>query len=118
MFLFRVGRQILEEDRTVFITFANVWDLLNIFRAVGSGYAVQLHGDVTSMASKAALNKLGFSVDMLGSHFAPVTNTLIPAECESSEAYKQAWSATKAAARRIMSLRLCESEDCKTCTYI
>ena len=41
-----VGRQILEEDRTVFLTFANVWDLLNIFRAVGSGYAVQLHGEL------------------------------------------------------------------------
>ena len=29
-----VGRQIMEEDRTVFLTFANVWNLLNIFRAV------------------------------------------------------------------------------------
>ena len=108
----------MEEDRTVFLTFANVWNLLNIFRAVGSGYAVQLHGDVTFKASKAALNKLGFGVNMLGSHFAPVSYTLIPAESESSEAYKQAWRATKAAARRIMSLRLCDSEDCKTCTYI
>ena len=48
---------------------------------------------------------------MLGSHFAPVSYTLIPAENESSEAYKQAWRATKAAARRIMSLRLCDSEE-------
>ena len=29
-----VGRQIMEEDRTVLLTFANVWNLLNIFRAV------------------------------------------------------------------------------------
>ena len=60
-----VGRQIMEEDRTVF---------LYIFRAVGSGYAVQLHGDVTYKASKAALNKLGFGVNIL----APVSYTLIP----------------------------------------
>ena len=115
-----VGRQVMEEDRTVFLTFANVWNLLNIFGAVGSGYAVQLHGDVTFKASQAALNKLGFGVNMFGSHFAPVSYTLIPAECESShcEAYKQAWSATKAVARRIMSLRLYDSEVCKTCTYI
>ena len=71
------GRQIMEEDSKVFLTFANVWNLLNIFRAVGSGYAVQLHGDVIFKASKAALNKLGSSVNMLGSHFLPVTHTLI-----------------------------------------
>ena len=38
----------------------------NIFQAVGSGYAVQLQGDVTFKASKAAPNKLGFGVKMLG----------------------------------------------------
>ena len=47
----------MEEDRTVLLTFANVWNLLNMIRAVGSGYSVQLHGDVTFKASKAALNK-------------------------------------------------------------
>ena len=75
-----VGRQIMEENRTVFLTFASVWNLLNIFLAVGSGYAVQLQSDVTYKAStrKAALNKLGFGVKMLGSHFALVTYTLIP----------------------------------------
>ena len=56
-----VGQQIMEEDRMVFLTFANVWNLLNIFRAVGSGYAVQLHGDVKFKASKAALNKLNLA---------------------------------------------------------
>ena len=88
-----VGRQIMEEDRAEFLTFANVWKLLNIFRAAGSGYAVQLHGDGTFKTSKAALNKLGFGVNMLGSHLAPVPYTLILAECKSSEEYKQAWSA-------------------------
>ena len=48
-----VGRQIIEEDRSVFLTYANVWNLLNIFRAVGSEYAVQLLGDVTFKISKA-----------------------------------------------------------------
>ena len=60
----------MEEDRTVFLTFANALNLLNSFRAVGSGYVVQLHCDVTFKASKAALNKLGFGVNMLESHFA------------------------------------------------
>ena len=60
------GRQIMEEVRTVFLTIANVWNLLIIFRAAGSGYAVQLHGDITFKASKAALNKLGSGIKMLG----------------------------------------------------
>ena len=68
-----MGRQIMEEDRMVFPTFATVWNLLNIFRAVGSGHAVQLHGDVTFKAPKAALNEFGFSVNLLGNNFAPVT---------------------------------------------
>ena len=71
-----MGRQIMEEDRMVFPTFAMVWNLLNILRAVCSGHAViavQLHGDVTFKAPKAALNEFGFSVNLLGNNFAPVT---------------------------------------------
>ena len=75
-------------DRTVFFTFANVFDLLNLFRSVASGYDTQLCGDVTSKASQAALNKLGFGVNMLGSSFAPLSYTLIPADCESAAAYR------------------------------
>ena len=41
----------------LFLIFANVSNFLNIFRGVGSGHAMQLQGDVTYKASKAALNK-------------------------------------------------------------
>ena len=44
--MYIIGWLILEADRTVFPTFGNVWNLLNIFLAVGSGYAVQLLGVV------------------------------------------------------------------------
>ena len=63
---FIIGRQILESGRNVFLTFADGWMLLNIIRYISSGYATQLCGDVTSKASTAALNKLGFGVNMLG----------------------------------------------------
>ena len=82
--MYIVRLQKMEEDQTVLLTFANVWNLLNIFLAVGSGYAVQLQGNLAYKASKAAINKLCFGVNKLGSHFAPVTYTLIPAGCESS----------------------------------
>jgi hypothetical protein len=67
-----------------------MWDLLSIFRSLAAGYLVQLQTDVTSKASAAALNKLGFGVNMLGRHFAPWTYTLIPAETESEAMYTAA----------------------------
>ena len=110
-----IGKQILESDRTVFLTFATVWDMLNIWRALQAGYLVQLLCDVTSKASTAALNKLAFGVNMLGGHFAPWTCTLIPAESESEAAYSAAYAASKNATRAVMRLPLCEDDDCLTC---
>ena len=80
--------------RTVFLTFANGWMLLNMFLSIASGYVTQLCGYVTSktsVRSTAALNKLGFGVNMLGAHFAPWAYSLIPAECESAAAYVEAY---------------------------
>ena len=116
--MYVIGRQILASDRTVFLTFANPFDLLNLFRSVASGYDVQLQGDVTAKASQAALNKLGFGVNMLGSSFAPLSFTLIPAECESAAAYREAWTGTKAAIRALIALPVCDKEECKMCTCI
>ena len=50
-----IGRQILESDWTVFLTFANGW-LLDMFRSIASGYATQLCRDVTTRACTVALN--------------------------------------------------------------
>jgi hypothetical protein len=116
--IYVIGRQIMEGDRTVFLTFSNAWNLLNFWRAVATGYDVQLHGDVTSKASQAALNKLGFGVNMLGAHFAPLAFAIMPAECESCEAYVQAWRATKASVRSMLRLPTCDRQDCKTCRYM
>ena len=62
-----ISCQILASDSTVFLMFANAFDLLNVFLSVASGYDTQKCGDVTLKASQAALNKLGFGVNMLGS---------------------------------------------------
>jgi hypothetical protein len=113
-----IGKQIMESDRAAFLTFANVWDLLNFWRAVATGFDVQLQGDVTAKASTAAFNKLGFGVNMLGSHFAPLSFSLIPAECESSQAYAEAYRALKAAVRLLIRINICYAPDCNTCRCI
>jgi hypothetical protein len=87
------------------------WDLLSIFRSLAAGYLAQLQCDVTSKASTAALNKLGFGVNMLGGHFAPWTYTLIPAETAFEVLYTAAYSASKIATRKLMRMRLCDKEE-------
>ena len=42
----------------------------------------------------------------------------MPAECESADAYREAYRATKAAARRVILLPTCHNEECVTCKYI
>jgi hypothetical protein len=75
---------------------------------------VHVSSDVTSKASDTTLNKLVFAVNRLGSHAAPLSSTraLIPAECESSAAYMQAWRALKNALRLLIRLKLCDDEEC------
>ena len=116
--MFIIGRQILASYCTVFLIFANAFDLLNLFPSVASGYDTQLCGDVTLKASQAALNKLGFGVNMLGSSFAPLFYTLMPAGCESADAYREGYRATKAAVCPVISLPSCSKMDYTTCTCI
>jgi hypothetical protein len=69
---YSIGKQILESDRTVFLTFATPWNLLIFWRACWTGFGMQISGDVTIKASNTALNKLVFAVNRLGSHAVPL----------------------------------------------
>jgi hypothetical protein len=89
----------MESDNAVFITFTTPWDLLNMFRAIASGWSLQIHADVTSKASTSALNKLNLGVNQLCGHYAPWSSSLIPAESESSATYIEAYKAASAASR-------------------
>lgn len=50
-------------DHECFLTISNIFDIPNFWRATGTGYGVQRFGNVTSKASAAALNKLGFKLE-------------------------------------------------------
>ena len=58
-----IGRVIVTEQRGVTLVFANIYNLLNLFRSIGSGYNVILQGDVTHKASSAALHKLVYGTN-------------------------------------------------------
>ena len=113
-----IGRVFVAEQRGVTLVFANIYNLLNLFRSIGSGYNVTLQGDVTHKASSAALNKLVYGTNHLGGHFAPLVHALIPAESESFISYASVWQAFDVAARIVARLPTCASPDCKTCSTI
>ena len=115
---FVIGRQFFDTERTVMITFANVWNLLSPMRTVASGYELQLCGDVTHKASLAAVNKLAFGVNMLGGKAAPWTVSLIPHQSESEAVYTEAYHASRRATRAVMALKLCGNPGCATCKAI
>jgi hypothetical protein len=43
-----------DQDRTVFLTLSNIFDILNFWLAVGTGYDMLLFGDVTSKAIRCS----------------------------------------------------------------
>ena len=47
------------------ISFSSVWNLLNFWRSVSSGYNTQIVMDVTHKCSTAAVNRHGIRVNML-----------------------------------------------------
>ena len=113
-----IGRHMSVRDKFAFLCFSNVWNLLNMYRAIASGYSVTLQTDVTSTASTSAFNKQGFGVNMLGGHIAIWSFSLIPAETESGDTYAQSYAASKQAARAVMRLKLCGNPECATCSCI
>jgi hypothetical protein len=113
--VFCIGRAFNADEVYTMLAFATPWNLLNYFRALGSGYPVLLQGDVTGKASSLALNKLGLGYNRLGGHFCSWTTTLIPAEQESQETYTNAYNAARAATRGLIKLPSCERESCHTC---
>ncbi len=89
--------------------------LLNVFRAIASGWSLQIHADVISKASTSALNKLNLGVTQLSGHYAPWSSSLIPAKSEKSATYFEAYKAASSASRKFIDVRLCEDATCATC---
>ena len=71
-----IWQTIFDAERIVILTFSNVWNLLCPMRTIAGGDELQFVGDVTHKASLAAINKLGFGVNMLGCKAARWTFTL------------------------------------------
>ncbi len=67
-----IGKQIMGSNHTVFLTFATGYNL-NLCSATRTSYDMQLHSNVTGKASNLAFSKLAFGVNMLGTHYAPLS---------------------------------------------
>ena len=58
------------------------------------------------------------TVNMLGGHCMPWATALIPAETESEHTYMEVFKAAHLATKRILTLRSCWCQECKSCTSI
>ena len=110
-----IGKQFMDWDRNIMISFSNVWDLLNFWRSLASGYNLQNVCDVTSKCSTAAVNKHTIGVNMLGGKAAPVSFTLIQHQLESEVVHTEAYHAMRRALRFFIALPTCDKPDCETC---
>ena len=83
-----------------------------------SSFQVMIQGDTTMKASSLAFNKLRFGFTRLGGHTAMWTETLIPAETESEQAYTQAYKVSNQATRALLALECCECPSCEFCSLL
>ena len=113
-----IGRQIDAEKNMIFLVVANSWMLLNVFRAMIAGWALQIQADVTCRASSSALNKLGLAINSLEGACQPWSFSLIPHGAESAGAYGEAVKATSVAAVKLLRLPVCECPACPMCTHL
>jgi hypothetical protein len=113
-----IGIQILDSDRPQ----PSVFDICESFRhsQLMACYWDRLRRAITRrlQASNAAFNKIGLGVNRHGSHYEPLSFSLIPAQCESFQAYNEAYRAIKSAARYLIRLKLCARPDCAACCCI
>ena len=87
------SHQDIGSDAGIFIVMSSIWMLLNIGRALNTGWPLQIQGDAAFKVCAAALGVLGIGVDSLGASNHWLALALIPEERESAEMYKQTWIA-------------------------
>jgi hypothetical protein len=114
-----IGKHIDAGQNMLFVSFSTVSMLLNLCRAMNSGWAVTLQGDVTHKICSAAVDGLGLGVNSLGTKCNLLVYSLIPAGTESKAMYGQVWECVRSALYALLrKYKSCGVAGCKTCHAI
>jgi hypothetical protein len=108
--------QSLSGSPGIFMAVSSLWMLLNIGRALNSGWEMQLQVDATFKVCTEAVGVLGFGVNSLGAHMNLVCTALIPDNRESEEMMKETWNAIRRAFHLLLTrYKRCPIHDCMPC---
>ena len=87
-----VEHQAVDNVAGIYIAVSSVWMLLNVCRALNSGWPLQIQADATYGICAEAVGLLGFGVISLDVYNHLVGMAIIP-ESESTKLYAETWTA-------------------------
>jgi len=112
-----VGFSAQVDEASMWMSFTNVWMLLNYFRALNSAWPIQVMGDGTFNFSDRVIALLGLGVMTPGGKLHPLIFSYVPTE--SAEGYKFAWTTFERTAISFCSkFMACEEPSCAICSAI
>ena len=92
--------------------------LLNVCRALNSGWPLQIQADATYAICAEAVGLLGFGVNSLGAHIHLVGMAIIP-ESESTKLYTETWTAIREALHSLLTnFVFCPIHGCQCCEAV
>ena len=101
----------------MFISFTNVWMILNYFRKIQSEWSMQIVADATFRVCDRDIGLVGIGIVLPGGKFQPLNYSLVPTE--SAKSYSLAWASyEKSAIYFATKFRHCEDRACSTCSSI
>ena len=113
------SHQDIGKSAGIFIVLSNIWMLLNIGRALNSGWPLQIQGDATFTVCAEAVGVLGIGVNSLGASNHWLALAIIPEDRESAEMYKQTWISISNAFHMLMTrYRKCYRAKCSVCEAV
>ncbi len=107
--------QAVDNVAGIYIAVSSVWMLLNVCRALNSGWPLQIQADATYGICAEAVGLLGFGVNSLGAHIHLVGMAIIP-ESESTKLYTETWTAIREALHSLLTnFVFCPIHGCQCC---
>ncbi len=89
---FVIGRDLNAERDIVHINITSLCFLSNILRQIATGWVVQLNANATFGFCRNAVDKIGFSVNFIGSHNHSLCWSIIPHQTEGELTYTSTYT--------------------------
>ena len=113
-----IGYDIQAAHGIVNINISSLQFLLNVFRAINSGWTFQLNADGTFNFCRHNVDMIGFGVNSIGGHNHPLCWSLIPSAGEGKLTYTKTYLELQTAALLLDTIVPCKVHCCLLCTKL